>query len=174
MDQAGKTGDIRNFVAHLHKHDRLTASLLLRALAHGHMSFFEWGLSQLSAIPHHRTWMMVHDAGPLGLRAIYERTGLPARLFPAFRAAVDVGALPFLAAVGNFTASKAELRYGMLFSVVANASVAVERSAVLHLDAPDVVDAAAAASCAGRAYAGLFALRGGGPWSLDRAIGKEV
>ncbi len=89
VDQAGRSGDIRSFVAHLHKNDRLTASLLLRGLAHGHMSFFEWGLAELSAIPHHRTWMMVHDAGPLGLRAIYERTGLPARLFPAFRAAVD-------------------------------------------------------------------------------------
>jgi len=32
---------------------------------------------------------MIHDAGPLGLRAIYERSGLPARLYPAFRAAVD-------------------------------------------------------------------------------------
>ena len=32
---------------------------------------------------------MIHDAGPLGLRAIYERAGLPARLFPAFRAGVD-------------------------------------------------------------------------------------
>ncbi|OXE36452.1 MAG: hypothetical protein CGW95_07600 [Phenylobacterium zucineum] len=89
VDQAGRSGDVRGFVAHLHKNDRLTASLLLRALAHGHMSFFEWGLSELSTIPHHRTWMMVHDAGPLGLRAIYERTGLPARLFPAFRVAVD-------------------------------------------------------------------------------------
>jgi uncharacterized protein (DUF2336 family) len=32
---------------------------------------------------------MVHDAGELGLAAIYERAGLPARLLPAFRAAVD-------------------------------------------------------------------------------------
>jgi uncharacterized protein (DUF2336 family) len=32
---------------------------------------------------------MIHDAGPLGLKAIYERAGLPARLFNAFRAAVD-------------------------------------------------------------------------------------
>ncbi|MEJ0065555.1 MAG: DUF2336 domain-containing protein [Caulobacteraceae bacterium] len=32
---------------------------------------------------------MVHDAGELGLRAIYERAGLPTRLLPAFRAAVD-------------------------------------------------------------------------------------
>jgi uncharacterized protein (DUF2336 family) len=68
---------------------RLTASLLLRALAQGHMTFFEWGVAELSGVPHHRTWLMIHDAGPLGLRAIYERAGLPARLFPAFRAAVD-------------------------------------------------------------------------------------
>jgi uncharacterized protein (DUF2336 family) len=53
------------------------------------MSFFEWGLAELSGVPHHRTWLMVHDAGELGLAAIYERAGLPARLMPAFRAAVD-------------------------------------------------------------------------------------
>jgi uncharacterized protein (DUF2336 family) len=76
-------------VVHLHKNERLTASLLLRALAHGHMTFFEWGLSELAQVPHHRTWLMIHDAGPLGLRAIYERAGLPARLYPAFRVGVD-------------------------------------------------------------------------------------
>jgi uncharacterized protein (DUF2336 family) len=32
---------------------------------------------------------MVHDGGALGLRAIYERAGLPARLFAAFRSGVD-------------------------------------------------------------------------------------
>ena len=32
---------------------------------------------------------MIHDAGPLGLKAIYERAGLPARLYGAFRAAID-------------------------------------------------------------------------------------
>jgi uncharacterized protein (DUF2336 family) len=32
---------------------------------------------------------MIHDAGPLGLKAIYDRAGLPARLFGAFRAGVD-------------------------------------------------------------------------------------
>jgi uncharacterized protein (DUF2336 family) len=54
------------------------------------MGFFEYGLAELSGVPHHRTWLMVHDAGPLGLAAIYERAGLPARLMSAFRAAVDV------------------------------------------------------------------------------------
>ncbi len=89
VDQAGRTADVRGFVAHLHQAKRLTASLLLRALVQGHMTFFEWGVAELSGVPHHRTWLMIHDAGSLGLRAIYERAGLPARLFPAFRAAVD-------------------------------------------------------------------------------------
>ncbi len=89
VDQAGRAADVKGFVSHLHKNERLTASLLLRALAHGHMTFFEWGLSELAQVPHHRTWLMIHDAGPLGLRAIYERAGLPARLYPAFRVGVD-------------------------------------------------------------------------------------
>ncbi|CAN5780830.1 pole-localized protein SpbR [soil metagenome] len=89
VDQAGRAPDVKSFVSHLHKHERLSASLLLRSLAHGHMTFFEWSLAELASVPHHRTWLMIHDAGPLGLRAIYERAGLPARLFPAFRAGVD-------------------------------------------------------------------------------------
>ena len=89
VDQAGRTADVRGFVSHLADSKRLTASLLLRGLAQGHMTFFEWGLAELAGVPHHRTWLMIHDAGQLGLRAIYERAGLPARLLPAFRAGVD-------------------------------------------------------------------------------------
>jgi uncharacterized protein (DUF2336 family) len=89
VDQAATSGDLQAFAAHLNQRGRLTASLLLRALARGQMSFFEYGLSELAGVPHSRTWLMVHDAGPLGLQAIYERAGLPARLLPAFRAGID-------------------------------------------------------------------------------------
>ena len=89
VDQAGRAADMERFVEHLQVEERLTASLLLRALAHGHMTFFEWAVAGLAKVPHHRTWLMIHDAGPLGLRAIYERAGLPVRLFTAFRAGVD-------------------------------------------------------------------------------------
>ncbi|CAN7301484.1 DUF2336 domain-containing protein [Phenylobacterium sp. LjRoot164] len=89
VDQAGRTSDVKAFVGHLRQHDRLTASLLLRALAQGHMTFLEWGLAELASVPHHRTWLMIHDAGPLGLKAIYDRAGMPARLYGAFRAGVD-------------------------------------------------------------------------------------
>jgi uncharacterized protein (DUF2336 family) len=89
VDQAGRAADPKAFAAHLNKVQRLSASLLLRSLAHGHMTFFECAVAELSGVPHHRTWLMIHDAGPLGLRAIYDRAGLPARLFTAFRAGVD-------------------------------------------------------------------------------------
>lgn len=55
VDQAGRTSDVKAFVGHLRQHDRLTASLLLRALAQGHMTFLEWGLAELASVPHHRT-----------------------------------------------------------------------------------------------------------------------
>ena len=89
VEQAARAADLPAFVGHLRKGGRLTASLLLRALANGHMTFFEWGMAELSGVPHHRTWLMIHDAGDLGLKAIYERAGLPARLLPAFRAATE-------------------------------------------------------------------------------------
>jgi len=89
VDQAGRAPDVKSFAQHLHRAGRLTPSLLLRALAQGHMTFFEWSMSELASVPHHRCWLMVHDAGPLGLKAIYERAGLPARLYAAFRAGVD-------------------------------------------------------------------------------------
>jgi uncharacterized protein (DUF2336 family) len=89
VEEAGRAADMRSFAAHLAETKRLTPSLLLRGLVRGQMTFFEWGLAELAGVPHHRTWLMIHDAGPLGLRAIYDRAGLPARLYPAFRAAVD-------------------------------------------------------------------------------------
>lgn len=89
VDQAGRAADPKAFVSHLHRAERLTPSLLLRALAHGHMTFFEWGVAELAGVPHHRTWLMIHDAGQLGLKAICERAGLPPRLYAAYRAGVD-------------------------------------------------------------------------------------
>ena len=89
IDQAGAAPDLANFVAAPNARKALNASLLLRGLARGQMAFFEHGLSELAGVSHDRAWLMIHDAGPLGLRAIYDRAGLPPRLFQAFRAGVD-------------------------------------------------------------------------------------
>lgn len=89
IDQASGEPDLAAFVAQLNARRTLNASLLLRALARGRMALFEHGLAELAQTPHQRAWLMVHDGGPLGLKAIYDRAGLPPRLFAAFRAGVD-------------------------------------------------------------------------------------
>ncbi|WP_395650301.1 DUF2336 domain-containing protein [Brevundimonas sp.] len=89
VDQAASSQDLPRFVAQLNARKALTASLLLRALARGQMTLFEHGLAELTSTPHSRAWLMIHDAGPLGLKALYDRAGLPPRLFQAYRAGVD-------------------------------------------------------------------------------------
>lgn len=89
LDHARSAEDMAEFCARLQARQALTPSLLLRALATGAMTFFEHGLAELAGTPHSRAWLMVHDAGPLGLRALYDRAGMPPRLFAAFRAGVD-------------------------------------------------------------------------------------
>jgi uncharacterized protein (DUF2336 family) len=89
VDEAASSADLPAFVAQLNGRKVLSASLMLRALARGQMTLFEHGLAELAQTPHHRAWLMVHDAGPLGLKAIYDRAGLPPRLFHAVRAGVD-------------------------------------------------------------------------------------
>lgn len=89
VDQASSQADLSQFAAKLNARRVLTPSLLLRALARGQMALFEHGIAELAGTPHPRAWLMIHDAGPLGLKAIYDRAGLPPRLFQAYRAGVD-------------------------------------------------------------------------------------
>lgn len=90
LDQAGRAVDMRRFVQQLQLNGRLTPSLMVRGLCLGHMVFFEHAMAELAGVPHGKAWVLIHDAGPLGLRAVFERTGAPARLFAPMRAAIDV------------------------------------------------------------------------------------
>ena len=88
VDQAGRATDMRRFVQQLNLNGRLTPSILLRSVCLGHIRFFEWGMAELAGIDHSKAWLMIHDGGDLGLRAIYDHAGLPPRLFPAVKAAI--------------------------------------------------------------------------------------
>jgi uncharacterized protein (DUF2336 family) len=90
LEQAGRQRDMPRFVQQLNLAGKLTSSMVLRGLCLGHMSFVEWALAELSGVAHHKVWLMVHDAGNMGLRAILEHAGLPPRLYPVFRIAIDV------------------------------------------------------------------------------------
>jgi uncharacterized protein (DUF2336 family) len=90
VEQAGLSSDPERFVQQLHLNGRLTASLIMRGLCLGHMAFVEFALAELAGIPRSKAWLMIHDAGTLGLKSIFERAGLPAGMFTAFRMAIDV------------------------------------------------------------------------------------
>src|SRR6185312_4606835 len=74
---------------HLCQNGRLTASLMLRALCHGDLCFFDAAMAALAGIPVASARLLLYDRGPGGLRGIYHSAGLPAELFRAFRAAVS-------------------------------------------------------------------------------------
>jgi uncharacterized protein (DUF2336 family) len=80
--------DTARLVRHLRESAQLTAGLILRALLSGNLALFEQALVELSGLPPARVAGLVHDHHGAGLRALYERTGLPASTFPAVQAAL--------------------------------------------------------------------------------------
>ncbi|NQU59407.1 MAG: DUF2336 domain-containing protein, partial [Rhodospirillales bacterium] len=65
-------------------------SLMLRALCMGDIDFFESALSEVIGISLTNARAVIHDSGPLGLKAAFQRAGMPNSYFPAARAAIDV------------------------------------------------------------------------------------
>ncbi len=90
LKEGSSEEELRNLIDTLHDRERLTGSLILRALCMGDMSFFEISLSKLAGIPVQNARLLIHDRGGRGLRSLYVKSGLGEPLYPAFRAAVDV------------------------------------------------------------------------------------
>jgi uncharacterized protein (DUF2336 family) len=90
IEQAIRQKDIARFVQQLNLNGRLSPSLLMRGLCMGHVEFVEHAMAELAGMSHQRIWLMIHDSGPLGLKAAFERAGLPPRLFHSFKAALEV------------------------------------------------------------------------------------
>jgi uncharacterized protein (DUF2336 family) len=81
---------LRILVEQLHCAGRLTPSLVLRALCMGDLPLFEMALARLAKVPVENVRLLVHDRGALGLKSIFASTGLPDRLFPVVRAALEL------------------------------------------------------------------------------------
>lgn len=90
LDDGAVGGDIVQFVHHLKHNGRLTDSLILRAVCMGDIRFLEASLAELTGLPLHSAQLLVHDEGQLGFASLYDQSGLPKRLYPAFQVAVDM------------------------------------------------------------------------------------
>lgn len=82
--------DVEKLVQQLYRNKRLTPSLVLRALCMGDMPFFEASIAVMANVPLVNARILIHDAGRLGMKSLYDKSGLPPRLLPAVRVAIDV------------------------------------------------------------------------------------
>jgi uncharacterized protein (DUF2336 family) len=80
--------EIGDLVLHLRNSGQLTAGMILRALLSGNVVLLEEALAELSGLPLDRVAGHVHDRNIAGLRALYDKAGLPEPAYPAFRAAI--------------------------------------------------------------------------------------
>ena len=90
LSHGSREDDLDHLVREMRRHGRLTPFLVLRALCMGDMEFFEAAMAALADVPVSNARRLIHDAGPNGLKSLVEKSGLPARLLPAIRVAVDV------------------------------------------------------------------------------------
>ncbi|MFP6742253.1 MAG: DUF2336 domain-containing protein, partial [Alphaproteobacteria bacterium] len=84
------TVDVENLVEQLHSNGRLTPTIILRGLCTGDRLFFEAAMARLANISAPNAHILIFDAGPLGLRELYRKSGLDQEMFEAIRAAVSV------------------------------------------------------------------------------------
>lgn len=81
---------VEDLVAELHRNDRLTESIVVRAACLGDLSFAQAALAELASVPLFNAQKLFDDEGNRGLKALFERSGLPKRSFPVLRKAIDV------------------------------------------------------------------------------------
>src|SRR5215472_4296783 len=82
--------ELERLVRQMHRNQRLTPLLVLRALCLGDLAFFEVAMAVMAKVPITNARILIDDAGPSGLASLYEKAGMPPRLLPAVRVAVDV------------------------------------------------------------------------------------
>jgi uncharacterized protein (DUF2336 family) len=82
-------GEVSPLVSHLRETGQLNAGLVLRSLLSGNIDFFEQALAELAELPARRVAALVHDRRGAGFKAVYDRAGLPASIYPAFSAAIE-------------------------------------------------------------------------------------
>lgn len=77
-------------VAKLHADGQLTPARVLDALCGGDVRFVEDAMAEIAGVSAEKAGLLLHDASPFGLKAIYRQCGFPEQLFAAFRVAIDM------------------------------------------------------------------------------------
>ena len=82
--------DVGTLVRQLNENGRLTASIMLRGLCMGDLTFFEAAMAERAGISLANARQLIHDSVSLGLRTICRQAKIPVQQLVAVRAAIDV------------------------------------------------------------------------------------
>jgi uncharacterized protein (DUF2336 family) len=77
--------EINRLIDTMHRNKRLTDSVIIRSLCIGDLRFFEASIAKRVGIPTSNARILILDPGPLGFKALYESSGLPANFYHAVR-----------------------------------------------------------------------------------------
>ena len=104
---------VERLVQQLHAGGRLSPSILITALCHGNLYFFELALARLARVPAVNARALLKDKGELGFQALYAKAGMPDMLLPAMKLVLNVvreaeheGETPGTSAYGEHIASR--------------------------------------------------------------------
>ncbi|MGB0682741.1 MAG: DUF2336 domain-containing protein [Magnetovibrionaceae bacterium] len=86
----GSEVELAQLIRQLSENDRLTPSIMIRAVCMGDMDFFEHAMAAKLGIGIVSIRQLIYDKGSLGLKGAFEKAGLPMSAYPAVRAAIDV------------------------------------------------------------------------------------
>lgn len=90
MTTGSSDQELLELVKQMNLNRRLTPFLILRSLCLGDIGFFEASMAIMAQISLANARALIHDGGARGLESLYTKAGLPSRLFPAMRVAVNV------------------------------------------------------------------------------------
>ena len=82
--------DSRRLIVHLYQNNRLTPTIMLRALCMGDMDFFEGSVAVRARTPLSNTREMIHGGDGSQIASLLDNAALPKPLQPAFKVAIEV------------------------------------------------------------------------------------
>jgi uncharacterized protein (DUF2336 family) len=87
---AATPAELQNTIRFLTAKNMLTPSIVMRAACLGEMGIVERAFAHLCDIEPARTAQLIYGRGPVSLRTLYKKAGLPPNCFWLLRAAIDV------------------------------------------------------------------------------------
>lgn len=75
--------DIDQLIDEMHRNKRLSDSVIIRSLCIGDLRFFETAIAKRVGIPVSNARILLIDPGPLGFKALYDSSALPASFYDA-------------------------------------------------------------------------------------------